>query len=195
MAVFYGCERSSDTLDGWTVDTQEEWVSDVLYTCTIISNLAVRLGCTYMHMYLVIICHVPKFLWVWLHSISTCPLLGTYNHSIYRYKRMRLLTKFYCMVASQGCHFTLARYEWPLLAPWGVHEGNPGILTKQYPKKTPILDISLLFSHKHWTWQNPNYIHMHLSALCLNTLGGISSIDSNRWNMVLPSASVQGTQS
>ena len=147
----YGCERSSDTLDGWTVDTQEEWVSDVLYTCTIISNLAVRLRCTYMHVCLVIICHVPKSLWVWLHSIRACPLLGTYNHSIYRYKCMRLLTKFYCIVASQGYHFTLARYEWPPLAPWGVHEGNPGILTKQYPKKTPTLDISLLFSHKHWT--------------------------------------------
>ena len=32
--------------------------------------------------------HVPKYLWVWLHSISACPILGAYSLSIYHYKHM-----------------------------------------------------------------------------------------------------------
>ena len=39
--------------------------------------------------------HVPKRLWAWLCHISAYPLLSAYCRSVYRYKRMRLLTRVY----------------------------------------------------------------------------------------------------
>ena len=70
------------TLDGQILYRHARWLSlQISHMCPRTSML--------------MIIHMPKYLRSWLCSISTYPLLGTYSLSIYCYKCMRLLARYF----------------------------------------------------------------------------------------------------